>query len=163
MSITEKVFKGVVALQSNEQYEELKTSGSITINGVTFNYEPDCTIYTTPDTTQEDLNNAVETLNVSIEEVNNLASQAKSQATAAYSKASTNTSSINSLTTRIDSVETTINNLDNTYATDADITTLQEDLTTLETEVDTKINDSLNTLRAEFTASLPKVKVYVEE
>ena len=39
MSITEKVFKGVVALQTNEQYEELKTNGSIVINGVTYTVE----------------------------------------------------------------------------------------------------------------------------
>ena len=47
-------FKGVVSL-SDEQYQELITNGSITINGETIIYN-DGTIYVTPDTDAERLN-----------------------------------------------------------------------------------------------------------
>lgn len=45
-------FKGVLKL-SNEEYEQLKTNGTLIVNGTTYVYSPKDTLYITPDKTEE--------------------------------------------------------------------------------------------------------------
>lgn len=55
-------FKGIVKL-SETQFNTLSTVGTLTVGGTTYTYEPDTTVYVTPDTTQSQLNQITARLN----------------------------------------------------------------------------------------------------
>lgn len=84
---TNKNFKGIIAL-TDEQYETLKTTGSVEIEGKTYNYSPEDTMYVTPSNLDAEVEAVKQDVSKNTEDISTLNTKANDVSTKLDDKAS---------------------------------------------------------------------------